>query len=108
MVRLLVWLAGSVSLLWLAYHFGVWRVLVSMTIAACAFLWIIFGGYLIARNWRKEAPPPPPMSPEDMLLHMAAARKGYAAQYGETGAKFAEGANPQIWANMVQGRWAGK
>lgn len=108
MARFLVWLSGSISLVWLAYHFGVWHVLFSLAIVVFAFVWIIFGGYLMARKWGKRPRVGAPSSQEEIAIRIAAARQEWVNVYGEDNALLVERVNPQVWANAVHAKWAGK
>ena len=50
MIRLLIWLAGAMSFLWVIYHFGYWREAVGFFVLAAAFAWIIIGAVVIGRG----------------------------------------------------------
>jgi len=102
MLRAIVWLSGAVALGYVAYRFAAWRVFFQVSLVWLLLLWVIVGGWLLARpgHARGQASKPSPADIE--LLHALSVRQAYADKHGEDMAVKAERNNPHLWREIVR------
>lgn len=97
MLKLLVWLAGSCGLLWVAWRFATWHLLLQLVVLAALFLWVAGGGVVIAYRVKHTRAVREVTATERAALTPEQARANYVACHGETQARSAELASPAVW-----------
>lgn len=102
MIKLLVWLAGSCGLLWLAWRFSTWHLLVQLVVLAALFLWVVGGGVVLAYRVKHSARTARVAAADIAAVMPADARASYVKNYGEMSARYLEQAHPEVWDNMAR------
>ena len=108
MIKLLVWLAGSCGLLYLAWRFATWHLLVQLLVLAALFLWVVGGGLLLAYRVKRSAVGKRESAADRAAMTVQQARAHYVAIYGEESAQSIERSNPAAWEVVARAQRAAK
>lgn len=108
MLKLLVWLAGSCGLLWLAWRFATWHLLVQLLVLAALFLWVVGGGVTLAYRGRQIARHAREAAADQAAEPHVHPRIAYIKLYGEDKALAIERIDPMIWERIGAVRRAAK
>lgn len=102
MIKLLVWLAGSCGLLYLAWRFATWHLLVQLLVLAALFLWVVGGGLLLAYRGRKLARAARDSAADRAAVSPTEARARWIVNFGEAEAVSMEKNNPHVWEDVAR------
>lgn len=108
MIKLLVWLAGSCGLLWLAWRFATWHLLVQLLVLAALFLWVVGGGLLLAYRVKRSAVGKRESAADRAAVTPGTARADWVQKYGAQDADAMEKNNPDVWEALSRAARAAK
>lgn len=102
MIKLLVWLAGSCGLLYLAWRFATWHLLVQLLVLAALFLWVVGGGVVLAYRVKRGAVGKRDSAANRAAVTPADVRQRFVVEYGEDAARITEKNNVGVWEAMAR------
>lgn len=108
MIKLLVWLSGSCGLLWLAWRFATWHLLVQLAVLGALFLWVVGGGLLLAYRVKRSAVGARQSAADRAAVRPGLARNKFVEMYGEDAALAVEKNNYEVWAHIDRASGAAK